>query len=248
MDEEHFIYYDDIELCQRIRMAGYKVVCLGTTKAWHRSNMSKKPVNTFARYYITRNRFRFYAKYLPEERLEEFTDYVINQSFPYIYGSHRSGREDIFLTYKFILEDFMNDVRGKAKEGRINNIIDVWPENIARIIGDNNRIAICMLDGARETTYNKLVDSIKKIDRDIIYDRVDTINQTNYDMVIALCDHVKNQSNDILPAIYIDAYGNIIDDYSAYLYYQNYDNAYELFKHIYKPSILEGIAKIRKSN
>lgn len=248
MDEEHFIYYDDIDLCQRIRMAGYKVVCLGTTKAWHRSNMSKVPTNTFARYYLTRNRYHFFAKYLPEERLEEFADHVINQIFPYIYGSHKSGREDMFLTYKYILEDFMNDVRGKARPGRINQILNVWPENIAKLVGDKKSIAICMLDGGRETTYNKVIDAIDQLDGDVHYEKVDLVDQKDYDLVIALCDHVKEQSNNILPAVYIDAYGNIVDDYKSYLYFQNYDNAFELFKHMYKPSVMEGIQKIRESH
>lgn len=247
MDEEHFIYHDDIDLCQRIRMAGYKVVCLGTTKAWHRSNLNKVPINTFAGYYLTRNRYHFFAKYLPVERLEEFSDYVINQVFPYIYGSHKSGREDMFFTYKYILEDFMNDVRGKAREGRINPILNLWPANIARLIGDKTRVAICMLEGARETTYKKLTDAIGQMNKGIIYDKVESIYVEGYDLVIALCDHVKEQHVNILPAVYIDAYGNIVDDYDTYLYFQNYDNAYKLFKHMYKHSVMEGINRIRNN-
>lgn len=248
MDEAHFIYFDDIDMSHRIRMAGYKSICLGTAKAYHKSTMNTVKANTFANYYYTRNKYHFFAKYLPEERLEEFADYVINQVFPYIYGSHKSGREDMFLTYKYILEDFMNDIRGKARPGRINPIHNVWPENIAKLVGDKKRIAICMLDGGRETTYHKVIDAIDQLDGDVHYEKVESIVASGYDLVIALCDHVKDQSDNILPAVYIDAYGNIIDDYKSYLYFQNYDNAFELFKHMYKPSVMEGIHKIRESH
>ena len=111
MDEAHFIYYDDIELGYRIKQSGYKVVSLGNAKAWHKSGMTRKTSNTFARYYLTRNRYRFFAKYMPEEDMERFTEYILSRAFSYMYGSYYKGRMDIFDTEKYILEDFIRDRR-----------------------------------------------------------------------------------------------------------------------------------------
>ena len=246
MDEEHFIYYDDIELNQRIRMAGYRVVACGEAKAWHKSSMATNKTNTFARYYLTRNRYRFFAKYLPEDKLEKFADYVIEQSFPYLYGSNHNGREDMFLTTKYIMEDFMNDVRGVAGPRRIQTIINVWEKNLSELIGKNKRIAIYLSESARQSTYQKITDYLDKKKDEIEYELVESIDAVStHDLVLVICDHVKEQHENILPVVYIDAYGNVVKDWQSYIYFQNYENVLELFRHYYKDSILQGIANIR---
>ena len=246
MDEAHFIYYDDIEMCQRIRMSGYKVVCLGTAKAWHRSSLSQRRTNTFAEYYMTRNRYRFYGKYLPEERLEEFADYIIAQAFPYMYGSHYMGREDVYLSNKYIIEDFMNDVRGKARPGRIQTIKSNYKENIAKLIRGKKKIGYYIKETGSEGTARRFVHLVEEIDPEVAIENISKEDAAAYDMVVCFCGHVKDESENILPAVYIDMHNNIVDDWNAYLYFQNYDNAYSFFSHIYKPAILEGIARIRE--
>ena len=227
-------------------MAGYRVVACGEAKAWHKSSMATNKTNTFTRYYLTRNRYRFFAKYLPEDKLEKFADYVIEQSFPYLYGSNHNGREDMFLTTKYIMEDFMNDVRGVAGPGRVQTIINVWEKNLSELIGKKKRIAIYLSESARQTTYQKITDYFDKKQGEIEYELVESIEAgSTHDLVLVICDHVKEQHENMLPAVYIDAYGNVVNDWQSYIYFQNYNNVLELFRHYYKDSILQGIANIR---
>lgn len=122
MDEDFFIYYDDIELSYRVKQYGHKVVSLGSAKAWHKSSMRNKATDTFVKYYLTRNRYRFFARYMPEAYIERFCEEILRHAFTFMYGSFYKGRKDIFDTEKYILEDFIRDRRGRAGEHRVNKL------------------------------------------------------------------------------------------------------------------------------
>lgn len=246
MDEEHFIYYDDIEMNQRIRMAGFKVVCLGTTKAWHKSSMAHRKTNTFTRYYLTRNRYRFFAKYLPEERLDEFAEYILNESFVYMYGSFYMGREDVFESSKYILKDFIEDVRGKAGLGRVVQLHSNYPDNIRKLVSAKKRVGVYRAPDGNMASVEKLIGIIRGIDETIDVELINDIDEGEYDLRVWFCEHVKDQKRNILPAVYIDNHNNIVDDWNAYLYFQNYDNSFQWFKRLYKEDVLSGIKKIRE--
>lgn len=155
MDEAYFIYYDDIEMSYRIKQVGFRVVSLGSTKAWHDSGMRKKTSNTFARYYLTRNRHHFFAKYIPETDIERFTEYILSRAFSYMYGSWYKGRLDIFNTEKYILEDFIGDKRGRAKKGRINELQTDGYRRIEEIMPGVRSVCICLEKGASERSVIK---------------------------------------------------------------------------------------------
>jgi len=150
MDEAHFIYYDDIEMCYRIKLTGFRVVSLGSAKAWHDSGMRRKNSNTFARYYLTRNRHRFFAKYIPETDIERFTEYILSRAFSYMYGSWYKGRMDVFDTERYILEDFIRDRRGRAEKGRINELQTDGYRRIEEIMPGIRRVCVCLEEGATE--------------------------------------------------------------------------------------------------
>lgn len=160
MDEAHFIYYDDIEMSYRIKLAGFRVVSLGSVKAWHDSGMRRKTSNTFARYYLTRNRHRFFAKYIPEEDIERFTEYILSRAFSYMYGSWYKGRVDIFNTEKYILEDFIRDRRGKAGEDRINELQTDGYHRIEGILPGMRRVCICLDEGFAERSVVKFCSKL----------------------------------------------------------------------------------------
>lgn len=247
MDEECFIYYDDVELSKRIQLSGFKVINLGTAKAWHKSTMQYRKSNTFTKYYMTRNRYRYYALYLPEEKLDAFADYVIDQAFPFMYGSHYMGREDVFLTNKYILEDFMNDVRGKAGSERIQTIKSNYKENIEKLIYGKKTIGYYLNETGRERTIERFLQLATEINPLVKFIQVKQTDSITYDLEICFCGHVKDEKENILPRVYIDTHNNIVADWNDYIYFQNYDNAYNFFKHVYKPDIIAGIKKIRKS-
>jgi len=62
-DDKYFMYLEDVDLCQRMRLAGYRLVFDPKIKMWHkvaRSSGIGSPLND---YFITRNRLYFGFKF-----------------------------------------------------------------------------------------------------------------------------------------------------------------------------------------
>lgn len=276
MDEAHFIYYDDIEMSYRIKLAGFRVVSLGSAKAWHDSGMRRNNSNTFARYYLTRNRHRFFAKYIPEEDIERFTEYILTRAFSYMYGSWYKGRADIFNTEKYILEDFIRDRRGKAGEGRINELQTDGYRRIEEILPGIRRVCVCLDEGFTERSVVKFcsklwekepeaevvicVDSntreeaencqrqlmAVKPENSLYLKAEENVEKEDYDRIIHFCGHVKDMKEKVLPDICIDAHENVIANEQDYYYFRNYDSAYAFFKAMHHDSMVEAIYRIRE--
>lgn len=276
MDEAYFIYYDDIELGYRIKKNGYRIVSLGSAKAWHKSGMRQRRENTFVRYYITRNRYRFFAKYIPEKDIERFIEFILSHAFSYMYGSYYKGRMDIFDTEKYILEDFIRDRRGKAGERRVNELQNDGYRLIENELSGCKRVLIYPADNVPVRCVAKLCSRLWAINSDIeivistafgmkekaelclgqLRDELQqkSLNITlkeeddgkSFDKSVHFCGHVKDITKNILPDIYIDVYGNMVANEQDYHYFQNYEKSYEFFYGLYHDSVVETINKIRK--
>lgn len=252
MDEAHFIYYDDIELGYRIKQSGYKVVSLGNAKAWHKSGMTRKKSNTFARYYLTRNRYRFFAKYMPEEDMERFTEYILSHAFSYMYSSYYKGRMDIFDTEKYILEDFIRDKRGKAGRRRINELQKDGYHLVEKELSGCRHVLLYLQQDVLKEQAVRLCGRLQKMDLEIEIvigtdvDEQEKINSDQFDKIIHFCRHVKDIEKNILPEIYIDIYGNMIANEQDYIYFRNYENSYAFFRELHHDSVIETIRQIRK--
>lgn len=276
MDEAYFIYYDDIELGYRIKTHGYRVVSLGSAKAWHKSGMLRKTTSTFARYYITRNRHRFFAKYIPEEGIERFVEHILSRAFSYMYGAYYKGRMDIFDTEKYILEDFIRDRRGKAGYRRVNKLQTDNYHLIEKELSNCEHILIYPASDVPEYYVVKLCSKLWDINPDIhfavstafemqdkagsclkLVKEKSTGNNQNitletgknsniYEKSVHFCKHVKEITANILPDIYIDMYGNMIACEKDYYYFRNYQKSYEFFCRLYYDSAIETINNIRK--
>ncbi len=252
MDEAHFIYYDDIELGYRIKLSGYRIVSLGSAKAWHKSGMRQRKTNTFVRYYLIRNRYRFFAKYMPEKDMERFTEYVLSRAFTYMYGAYYKGRMDIFDTEKYILEDFICDKRGKAGERRINELQGDGYQLLRKELEGCSCVRVDILPDVPKETVERVLDRIHKMNSGMkivigeFGKKQGITDDFKFDKVIHICKHVKEVRENKLPEIYIDVYGNMIANEQDYFYFRNYDNSYAFFKAIYHDSMMETMKKIRK--
>ena len=251
MDEAHFIYYDDIELGYRIKKHGYKVISLGSAKAWHISGMRRK-TNTFARYYLTRNQYRFFAKYIPEEDIERFTEHILSHAFAYMYGSYYKGRIDIFDTEKYILEDFIRDRRGEAGERRVNELQKDGYHLVEKELAGCKNIVVYISSEVSDERAARFREQLCGInpEAEIMMKTVTSIRDTEtkqeeFTKLIYFCKHVKDAERNILPALYIDIYGNMIANEQDYFYFRNYEKNYGFFRAIYHDSIIETIQRIR---
>lgn len=74
-DESYFLYFEDTELCHRLRLKGWKCILVPDAIIAHTGNASTTGKRRFWRdYYYTRNRFLFFSQYLPgAKRLPAYT-------------------------------------------------------------------------------------------------------------------------------------------------------------------------------
>lgn len=59
MAELYFLYYEEIDYCERIKRAGYSIWYVGTSTVYHKESMSTGKSSPLKTYYLTRNRLLF---------------------------------------------------------------------------------------------------------------------------------------------------------------------------------------------
>ena len=65
-NEKYFAYLEDVELCMRVKNAGYKLMYVGSTSIWHKTSQSTGGSGSaFHDYFLTRNRLIFGLKFAP---------------------------------------------------------------------------------------------------------------------------------------------------------------------------------------
>ncbi|MBI1871829.1 glycosyltransferase family 2 protein, partial [Candidatus Collierbacteria bacterium] len=62
-DDHYFMYLEDVDLCQRIKLAGFKLIFDPNIKIWHKVAQASGIGSSLNDYFITRNRLLFGFKY-----------------------------------------------------------------------------------------------------------------------------------------------------------------------------------------
>ena len=64
-DEKYFLYYEDADLCLRIKKVGLQMIFVPKSILWHKNASSTGIGSTLQDYYISRNRMLFGMRYAP---------------------------------------------------------------------------------------------------------------------------------------------------------------------------------------
>ncbi|MCM1154881.1 MAG: glycosyltransferase family 2 protein [Roseburia sp.] len=238
MPEENFIYWDDVEMCMRCRRAGYKVVVLGLAKAYHDIS-GAGPQNLFLAYYANRNRYRFYTKYLPEERLDEFYDNVTYELFSKLYGCPPKKLMATMMTRWNAWDDFAHGITGKAEDGKIG-IFTRENSLLRQKLAGWEKVFILMPrhNGADYQALNTVLNYFSGINERMevtVAFSTEGYDLDRFDALFRLCEHVTKVGENILPWYYIDGYKNWIGDEKDYFYFTSFDKALRQFKEMYRP-------------
>jgi GT2 family glycosyltransferase len=62
-DENFFLYFEDIDLCYRIRQKGWDLVLLPEAKAFHKGGTATQKDRLFSQYHYRRSQVQFYSKH-----------------------------------------------------------------------------------------------------------------------------------------------------------------------------------------
>jgi len=65
LDKRYFLYLEDVDFCQRVKEAGFKIIYQPKAKMWHFNASSSQVGGGLHDYFITRNRLLFGLKYAP---------------------------------------------------------------------------------------------------------------------------------------------------------------------------------------
>lgn len=83
-DETHFfMYHEDLDLSERIRRSGYRIVYVPQARMWHKESASTDPMSPLKWYYLARYIVPFFGRYYrwPVPALALYTLYVIAREF-----------------------------------------------------------------------------------------------------------------------------------------------------------------------
>ena len=77
MWEGFFLYYEELDWCERIRRAGYEVWITPQARIWHKESLTVEKMGTSKIYYLSRNRILFMRRNVRSWKIGVFSLYLI---------------------------------------------------------------------------------------------------------------------------------------------------------------------------
>lgn len=88
LNTDYFAYWDDTELCIRVKEAGYKVLCIPKAKIWHKGLSTTKKTSGFYEYHMARNMFWFMKQHATRRQYLSFLLYFFGFQFWFTSSFH----------------------------------------------------------------------------------------------------------------------------------------------------------------
>jgi GT2 family glycosyltransferase len=255
MDEDNFIYWDDIEWFYRMKQAGYQVISYGKSKAWHKMGAANRS-NTFPTYYFWRNRVHFFARYTSGEQFTRFIDSLSTQLFDAIFFSNYKKQRNTSLTLMSAVDDAMHSIRGKAADDRILPR-EIQEDRLLEFISGHPKITLRLMT-ADNNIVRSVVDRLKNLlpaaqlfliegeglSHDYGIPLVD--HDSTNSLVCAVCDHIVDVRRQItVGVLYIDQYWNVAYTSEDARILEEYDTLLKFFKQLYVPLLEQRLRPVR---
>ena len=75
MPTEYFLYYEELDWCEKIRQLGYEIKMVGEGKVIHKASASVKSNSPLQTFYMTRNRLIFINRFASTNQFSLFWKY-----------------------------------------------------------------------------------------------------------------------------------------------------------------------------
>lgn len=125
MDENFFLYFDDVEWCTRFARSGYHVLSSPRSKVWHKEGGRNKK-NTLPVYYTWRNYLHFMLGYLTElDDIDRFIEKYTTETFTALYITRLLGKENAHQTILWAVVDAVRGKWGRAAGNRFLPLDDL---------------------------------------------------------------------------------------------------------------------------
>ena len=260
---DHFIYWDDMDWCTRVKKAGFEIHAINNSRVFHKMGAANH-TNTFGVYYFERNRIMFFLKHLEESKIEAFINSVCTWLLSMTFFSNLKKNYATPISLLMGLDDlFINDLGKQDKSIIIKETVKPIFELYK--LKPNYKVALCFNENmkANRIVFETLVGFFKNIDFysnkndikilkknfDIKIKSIELFNENNYDKSFVVLNHIlecKKEENSLEKVIYIDEYLNSsrVEDIDnllvSYLMYK------DIFMNIFKPVLERRFLSIKR--
>lgn len=243
---DHFIYWDDMDWCTRVKRAGYEIHAINNSRVFHKMGSSNN-TNTFGIYYFERNRILFFLKYLSNKKLQNFIDKTCDWLMLLIFFSNLKGIYPKAISVLLSLDDLLLLNLGRQDER-------IFPINKQKTlfelytINNTEKIMLIYEDvKSLNIIKNYLTHSgIEHVNENKIFDKT-FLN--DYSRIIIISSHLLEIKNIIEneKIIYIDDYFNSCNSTQLKNLINSYEEYKKIFTNIFKPTIVNKLYLIRKN-
>src|SRR5574344_1495435 len=139
---EHFIYWDDMDWCTRVKRENYEIYAINSSRVFHKMGAANH-TNTFGLYYFERNRIMFFLKYIEDDKFDNFSNILCDWFLRMSFFSNLKGNYATPKSFLCAIDDLFIGNLGKQDD----SIFTKEPElNIFEKYGlkNNDEIAIFM--------------------------------------------------------------------------------------------------------
>ncbi len=112
---EHFIYWDDMDWCTRVKIAGWEIHAINNSRVFHKMGAANH-TNTFGLYYFERNRIMFFLKYIEDCKFDNFVNVISNWIKTLIFFSHLKGNYATPKSFLCAIDDLFIGKLGKQDD------------------------------------------------------------------------------------------------------------------------------------
>ncbi|MCT7590786.1 glycosyltransferase family 2 protein [Aliarcobacter butzleri] len=260
---EHFIYWDDMDWCTRVKKAGYKIHAINSSRVFHKMGVLNH-TNTFGLYYFERNRIMFFLKYIEDDdKFDKFSyslcDWFLRMSFfsnlKRNYATPKSflcAIDDLFIG-KLGKQD--DSIFIKEPEQNIFEKYDLSEMETVVIYMQKDMISNRRVYLYLKNFYRKISLYCDEENYDLIKSNFDEkiISQkefceTNFKTIFYVQEHIldfKENKNFDDRYIFIDQYINVLNLNEIKNLNSQYKMYEDIFKNIYQPVLYKKFKLIR---
>lgn len=262
-DDKHFIYWDDVDWCTRVRKNGYEVHVIKNARVLHKRGAQENDT-TFQQYYFEKNQILYFLKYLNNEELTVYVDKLCEKLINITFFSNKKGSYNSAISALLAIDDLERGMFGRQDKRALpkENINMLEKLNI-----DKKHNIFISLEGVKLIASRKIYRHLKehfeneikfiqnkKCDFDIRkeFENVQVVcfdAVKPNDIVFYECEHIlKFDTKNIIfsNGYIIDYYLNVskIDEIENFI--DSYNTYKEIFHSIYKPVLKEKLLYIKK--
>ncbi len=259
---DHFIYWDDMDWCTRVKNAGWEVHAISSSRVFHKMGVVNHS-NTFGSYYFERNRIMFFLKYLDEKKLDDFIQNICEWIVSLTYFSNLKKVYSVATSFLYALDDLLLEKLGKQDSSILKK--EIFRDIYEKYSIDKKKKVLVYCDDSIEV--NRKVLSYIKNDLNLTIllclkkENIQTIKNNfhnnvitelkqnyEYEKTIIAVEHIISVNKSLLKdnkAILLDSYGNSCEVEELENIQKSYEIYKDIFNNIFKPLITKKIKLIR---